>query len=544
MIKAIENRPILSLFICVVLMLGFSIQYLDVTIMEARNFITAREMLEDGNWLLTTMNGEPRYQKPPLPTWFAAIFGSIFGVKQVLALRFPGILMVAVLGITSYLFSYKFLNDKLHAFVNALILISSFYVIAIVIEAPWDIFAHGFMLIGIFNLYLLFEKKQNYWRNTLFAGIFIGLSILSKGPVSIYALLLPFILSYGFIFKFNDFKSKIFSVFSILILSLVIGGWWYLYVRFEDPTTFLDMTKTETSNWSSYNIRPFYYYWSFFVQSGIWTIPAFISLLYPFMKSRVKHLKSYQFSFFWTLLAVVLLSFIPEKKSRYLMPVLIPLAINIGFYIEYLIRKFRSSRDKTDTIPAYFSFGLIALIGISFPIVGFLFGPSLTGMALLWYILASISLVGIGVLMLINLKRKSIKNVFYLCAAFFISAFIFVLPLSNIQRNSNFNPISKLKNQTEKDNLKVYSLNTVSPELIWQFGDKIQPVKKNDSIYDLPPENTFGLLAKDVGQIEDKHISSIYDIKQLETFDLNNVDVDSKKHRARLRYRYYILTKK
>ena len=525
-------------------MLGFSIQYLDVTIMEARNFITAREMLDDGNWLLTTMNGEPRYQKPPLPTWFAAIFGSIFGIKQVIALRFPGILMVAILGITSYLFSYKFLQDKLHAFVNALILISSFYVIAIVIEAPWDIFAHGFMLIGVFNVYLLFEKQQNYWRNTLYAGIFIGLSILCKGPVSIYALLLPFLLSYGFIFKFNDIRSKIFSVFSILILSLVIGGWWYLYVRIEDPTTFIEMTKTETSNWSSYNIRPFYYYWSFFVQSGIWTIPAFISLLYPFMKSRVSHLKAYKFSFYWTLFAVVLLSIIPEKKTRYLMPVLIPLAINIGFYIEYLIRKFRSSTDKRETIPVYFSFGLIALIGISFPIVGFLFGPYLTGIALLWYILASVTLVSIGLLILINLKRKLIKNVFYLCVAFFICAFIFVLPLSNIERSSNYNAISSLKDITEKDHLKVYSLNYVSPELIWQFGDKIPSIKKNDSTYDLPPENSFGLLTRDVGQFADKYISNIYDIRQIETFDLNNVDVESKKHRARLRYRYYILSKK
>ena len=44
------------------------LQVLLINIMEARNFITAREMIVDGNWLLTTINGEPRYQKPPLPT--------------------------------------------------------------------------------------------------------------------------------------------------------------------------------------------------------------------------------------------------------------------------------------------------------------------------------------------------------------------------------------------------------------------------------------------------------------------------------------------
>jgi len=41
--------------------------------MESRNLITAREMTEKGNWLIPTMNGELRLEKPPLPTWEAAI---------------------------------------------------------------------------------------------------------------------------------------------------------------------------------------------------------------------------------------------------------------------------------------------------------------------------------------------------------------------------------------------------------------------------------------------------------------------------------------
>ena len=78
------------------LILGISLflflPHLDVlyeNIMEARNFNTAREMLEHNNWVLTTMNGEPRYEKPPLPTWLTAISGAIFGLDQIWALRLP-----------------------------------------------------------------------------------------------------------------------------------------------------------------------------------------------------------------------------------------------------------------------------------------------------------------------------------------------------------------------------------------------------------------------------------------------------------------------
>lgn len=41
-------------------------------IMETRNLETAREMAEGGSWLVPTMNGEIRLEKPPLPTWIAA----------------------------------------------------------------------------------------------------------------------------------------------------------------------------------------------------------------------------------------------------------------------------------------------------------------------------------------------------------------------------------------------------------------------------------------------------------------------------------------
>ena len=147
-------------------------------------------------------------------------------------------------------------------------------------------------------------------------------------------------------------------------------------------------------------MRPFYYYWSFFTQSGIWTIPAFISLLYPYLKSRVKNLKAYQFSLLWTLLAVILLSLIPEKKSRYLMPVLIPLSINISFYINYLITEFKTLQDKRETLPVYFNFGLIGLIGIIYAfIVGWLLKDSMEGY-LLYFIISGLILFGIGILIL------------------------------------------------------------------------------------------------------------------------------------------------
>ena len=47
-------------------------------------------------------------------------------------------------------------------------------------------------------------------------------------------------------------------------------------------------------------------------QSGIGS-PAFIGLLYPYMKRRAINYRAYKFTFLWTIAAVILLSIIPEK---------------------------------------------------------------------------------------------------------------------------------------------------------------------------------------------------------------------------------------
>ena len=61
-------------------------------IMEARNFVSAREMTDEGHWIFTTMNNVPRYEKPPLPTWLTAVMGECFGFGNLAALRFPAAL--------------------------------------------------------------------------------------------------------------------------------------------------------------------------------------------------------------------------------------------------------------------------------------------------------------------------------------------------------------------------------------------------------------------------------------------------------------------
>ncbi|EDP69632.1 hypothetical protein FBALC1_05588 [Flavobacteriales bacterium ALC-1] len=539
MIKLIEKYPIACLLLFVILMLGFTIDAIPVTIMEARNFISAREMLTDDNWILTTMNGEARYQKPPLPTWITAFFGMLFGMKSVLTLRWPALLFMASIGVSTYLLSKKLELSKSHSLINGFIVLSSFYVIGITIEAPWDIYTHGFMLMALYQLFLMFQNKKTTVLRSLLFVLFLAGSVLSKGPVSLYVLFLPFVIAYGISYRFKGGTLHFLKLISLLVFGIVLGGWWYFHVRVVDPETFARIAERETSNWSSYNVRPFYYYWSFFVQSGLWTIPAFISLLYPYLKSRVSNLKAYRFSLFWTIIAVILLSIIPEKKSRYLMPVLIPLAINIGFYIEYLIREFKNIKDKRETIPVYFSFGLIGTIAILFWIVWFFSNDILTGLVLARFIVTALILLIIGFYIFKFLRIKNIKVVFYLIIGFMLTIGLVALPIAQTHVQADYKPVSELSEAP----IPLYSISNVSPEAIYNYGNKIPKLKSKEGLI-LPTEKEFNLLTGKEDPEEFEELSKLYNIEFVTTYDLNTSNKDAKAHKSRLVNQLYRLTRR
>ena len=543
MIEQLEKRPVLVITFVVLGMLLPFLDALEVTIMEARNFISAREMLTDNNWLLTTMNGEPRYEKPPLPTWLTALSGYVFGIKSVWAMRLPAVLMVVLLGSVVITLSRKLTLSPRHSLLNGLISVTSLYVVLIIFEAPWDIYAHAFMLSGIYCLFsnLRSPSGESNILKWVVATLCIGASILSKGPVSLYALFLPFVIAYLIQYRRETSRKKWLPFIITICMGLVIGFSWYIYVRSADPVTFARIAERETGNWTSYNVRPFYYYWSFFVQSGLWTIPAFISLLYPYLKTRVLHHKEYTFTLLWTLLAVVLLSIIPEKKSRYLMPVLIPLAFTIGFYIHYLIRSFSKLTDRRETLPVYFNIGLIGTLIILGGLALLTLGWQLAYLSVL-DILPGVFVVLAGVCIIYFLVKKELYKSL-------LSLVIALVLLVNVGFNER-SQFKKYAHQSVKSSsldkrvetsfkafenlpaLPVYGLNGATPEMVWAAGQKIPRLCKDDELV-IPGEDSFYTL---VFFEDDWLVSETFPDMQYKfmfTLELNTADPASRNYTDR-----------
>ncbi len=544
MLSRSDSYSIGYLIIGILILILPFMNLIPVSIMEARDFVTAREMITDGNWFLTTFNGEPRYEKPPLPTWFAAIFGKLLGKNSTMGMRLPSILMFTL---CTFLIGFmgKCLGlGKRQFYLGSLVFCSSLYSLMICFEAPWDIFTHTFMLMALCFLFQSFQTKKIKRKQVLWIILGFSASILSKGPVSFYVLFLSFLLAYIFVYQPKWNGKKVLKYVGIIIISILIGGAWYWYVRHEDPLSFAKIADKETSNWTGYNTRPFYYYWSFFTQSGMWSIMGLVSLAYPFMKKRVKNLRQYRFTLFWTLIAVILLSIIPEKKSRYLMPVLIPLALNISFYLEFLIGKVRLSLSKEDRILVGLNFGLLSFFGIVIPLftLGYCYWEGYEVSFMLWLI--CIVLIASGISMLSYLRKWELDKVF--SRSVFIYSLVLILffvSYFQVMPHPSYAPVETLGKENESQQIRAYCVDTVPPEIIWQYGAQI-PYLVKDEILELPPEDQFGLFAYPFNDEILEEFKKNYLVQEKQKYNLNLMSDTENGFRERLAMTYFILTKK
>jgi 4-amino-4-deoxy-L-arabinose transferase-like glycosyltransferase len=241
---------------------------------------------------------------------------------------------------------------------------------------------------------------------------------------------------------------------------------------------------------------------------------------------------------------VVLLSIIPEKKSRYLLPVLIPMALNTGFYIEYLFRRFKELKDKKETFPVYFNFGLIAFIGIAFPIGGYIFLKEGIEGNWVWFVLVSVALFSIGVFMLRNLFRRKIATVFYATIVFIMAIIWFGLPLSAaITNNPEYKPYSELNDFSKEKNIKIYEFSDMTPELIWDYGEKMTILKIGDEIT-IPEGNTFGVMVSEYNLNNFDNAFSNYKKEFIERYDMNPKGSESRTHKDRLYRDLFLVSKK
>lgn len=449
--------------------------------MEARNFVTAREMVIDGHWLIPTMNGELRITKPPLPTWMTAAAGIAAGnVEDPVVMRLPASMMASLMVFGLWGLMRTVSKDQWLPIISAIIFATSLLVIDMGRRGSWDIYCHSFMMLGIWALSYGLNKKETVYGGFALAGALLSLSAMSKGPVAFYTLLLPFSAGYMAVFGLDNIRSKWKALLLSFVIFLILSALWPGFIYFQYPHMFTLIAIQETAAWANRHVKPFYFYAHFAVYTGLWMIFVIAGLIKPYAGKKIASIGKYRFALTWLVLSLLLLSILPEKKERYLLPAIVPMSILTGYLWQYLIHANAANRlTRWDTrwVILHAFLGFVA--SIAMPVILFKFGVS-TGLISLgagigWgvvFVLTAMIFCGSGM-------KKAVLTLFVSTLTLVCLINVSVLPVFYqsplYKKNPDSHPLRAIGQTEALNGLKFYSTGNMNIKLIWDVGRLVRP---------------------------------------------------------------------
>lgn len=499
-------------------------------IMEARNIVTAREMVTDDAWLVPTMNGSLRLEKPPLPTWVAGVIEMVCPDNLATQRAAAGI-MAMVWVLFFYLTAKQLTRRDDYALIATLVFLTSYQVVLMGRTATWDIYCHAFMMGAIYFLWRGMydesrDRRTSRYKWFLWAGVMMGLSFLSKGPVSFYALLLPFLITV-FIHRRPSMRGKWGAVILMLLVCVVISAWWYLYLRMFHAEEMQAVIHQETGSWINRNVRPFWYYWRFFVETGVWTVFMLAALFVPYWKKHLCLKKEYLFAISWVIISLILLSLMPEKKMRYLLPMMVPCALSVAFLLLHL----REALDKPSRILLYVNGFIVFLVSMALPVAVFVMGlhKDVLNPFQLWVTVLSFPCIGLWV-GYSTLRHSVLGFLFGVVAIFVMAECVLMGAIGNTLGNPNFHSIEETRSMPELEKTPFYhpASEDLRIEMVYAAHRKILPLNLSDPATVLKSLPCVVVTQKPIAQEIPESLLRKLEVRHIGVYDDNRLPKNSR----------------
>ena len=304
-------------------------------IQEVRIAETAREMIENGDWVIPRFNGELRLQKPPLPYWVTAVSYYVGGVGAETT-RLPAALAGLCLSLLLWFWVRREIGEA--AACNSLfVLVASFLGLRYFRSGEAD----ALLLLCISAACKLgFDilcGRHDAWRRILF-GLALGLGFLSKGPAGVVIPLLALLLasvverSRG---ELRPAAAHFFSLPGMVTLALAAFGWyvWIIWRLPEVSQLFFGKQIDETFITGNHP-KPVWWYLSnwveFFAPWSVLIIPAGIM---AYRRRNMEMPLLIRFAWSWLVVVFVLLTVTVNKQAQYALLFAPPLSLILGHYL-------------------------------------------------------------------------------------------------------------------------------------------------------------------------------------------------------------------
>ena len=305
---------------------------------ESNYALTAKEMLQSGDWLSPQIYGHYWYDKPVLFYWLTALGFKLFGFTEFAARFFPAVF--GLLGLALVCWGGAKIYNKQAGFISGVVLLSSveFFLISksVITDAVLFVFFSGTLL----YFYLGYSTGRRLYWYAMYACA--ALATLTKGPVGF---LLPGLIIVLFLAIQRDFKAVLCCrLLSGLGLFLVIAAPWYIAMYNLHGSDFINVffgthnfLRATVSEHPRDNV--IYYYTlvnllALFPWSGIIPV-AFYDKWRRCGKLALASCNTCdKFLALWALVVFGFFQLMATKYITYTYPLLFPVALLMGGYLD------------------------------------------------------------------------------------------------------------------------------------------------------------------------------------------------------------------
>lgn len=296
---------------------------------------SAREMLVSGDYSRVMVGYRPFWEKPPMFFWMQAAAMQVFGINE-FAARLPNAIFGIITLLTIYFIGKKERNEQF-ALIWVLFYFGSLLPHVYFKSGIIDPVFNYFIFTGIYMLYKSLQTPMHKLRYACYAGIFVGLAVLTKGPVG---LLIP-ILTFLVIVVVNRFKlwPRVKDVLAFAGIVFIVSLAWYgLEIIKNGPWFLIEFIKYQVELFSkpvADHQQPFYYH---FVVVLLGCFPMSIIALGSFRKKfMTDNLAIWMMSLFWVVM--ILFTLVTTKIVHYSSLSYLPLSFLATTYLVFLIRQ-------------------------------------------------------------------------------------------------------------------------------------------------------------------------------------------------------------
>ena len=365
------------------------------------------EMRNGGPVWVPNLSGHPRIRKPPLTTWISAAAVSSKTMRDLSSttpaireaayrhlaweVRWPA-LVAACLMLLAIAWTADMIGGPAHVIPAVVICGTSLLFLRYVRAATTDVYLA--LWVSVANACFtaaLFQKRR--WIGCVGGGLAVGLAVMSKGPAVFVESVLPVFLfwcvgwhgrlAHAFVRKEHRRDAHATNSSSIhsqksarwalpiavgIVLMLIVSLAWPISVLIVMPgswkTWLVDMLGKRTDRVSR---DPWFAYWALLPNMIPW-LPMFVAGFYIACQ-KLRRSKKVALALSLVVLPIIALSFLHDRKERYLLPMIGPAAI-LAAHAAVRLKRAHPLRQKAARVVWNIHWGLLSVLTIGLPLFG------------------------------------------------------------------------------------------------------------------------------------------------------------------------------